>query len=109
MARARARERMPRLSGRHRCAWSPPPRLSAKICAHADAVVIEGYQLGAAELAAAPRLRAVQKFGTITGNIDLAACAARGIPVLTLRRRANIACAEHAIALMLMLARKLTA
>jgi len=75
--------------------------------AQADAAVIEGYPLGAAELAAAPRLRVVQKFGTITGNIDLAACAARGIPVLTLRRRANIACAEHAFALMLMLARKL--
>ena len=75
--------------------------------AQADAAVIEGYPLGAAELAAAPRLRVVQKFGTITSNIDLAACAARGIPVLTLRRRANIACAEHAFALMLMLARKL--
>ncbi len=75
--------------------------------AEADAAVIEGYPLGAEELAAAPRLRVVQKFGTITNNIDLAACAARGVPVLTLRRRANIACAEHAIALMLMLARKL--
>jgi len=75
--------------------------------AHADAAVFEGYPLGAAELAAAPRLKVVQKFGAITNNIDLAACAARGIPVLTLRRRANIACAEHAFALMLMLARKL--
>jgi len=75
--------------------------------AQADAAVIEGYPLGAAELAAAPRLKVVQKFGTITNNIDLAACAACGIPVLTLRRRANIACAEHAFALMLMLARKL--
>lgn len=75
--------------------------------AQADAAVIEGYPLGAAELAAAPCLKVVQKFGAITGNIDLAACAARGIPVLTLRRRANIACAEHAFALMLILARKL--
>lgn len=75
--------------------------------AQADAAVIESYPLGADELAAAPRLKVVQKFGTITNNIDLAACAARGIPVLTLRRRANIACAEHALALMLMLARKL--
>ncbi|HZN24489.1 MAG TPA: NAD(P)-dependent oxidoreductase [Burkholderiales bacterium] len=74
----------------------------------ADAVVIESLRVGSAELAAAPRLRAVQKFGAITRNIDLAACGARGIPVLTLRRRANIACAEHAMALMLALARKLT-
>lgn len=74
----------------------------------ADAVVIESLPLGPNELARAPRLRAVQKFGTITGSIDVAACAARGIEVLTLRRRANIACAEHAFALMLALARKLT-
>ena len=76
--------------------------------ADADAIVLEWLPLGAAELAAAPRLRAIQKFGTITGSIDRDASAARGIPILTLRRRANIACAEHAIALMLALSRKLT-
>jgi lactate dehydrogenase-like 2-hydroxyacid dehydrogenase len=40
-------------------------------------------------------------------NIDVAACAARGVKVLGVRRRANIACAEHAFALMLALARQL--
>jgi phosphoglycerate dehydrogenase-like enzyme len=40
-------------------------------------------------------------------NIDTAACAAQGIKVLTIRRRANIACAELAIALMITLAKKL--
>ncbi len=76
--------------------------------ADADAAVVEWLPLGADELARAPRLRAVQKYGTVTASIDHEACAARGIPVLTLRRRANIACAEHAMALMLALARKLT-
>jgi glyoxylate reductase/D-3-phosphoglycerate dehydrogenase len=76
--------------------------------ADADALVIEWLPFGAAELAAAPRLRVIQKYGTITRSIDREACAARDIPVLTLRRRANIACAEHAMALMLALARKLT-
>ena len=52
-------------------------------------------------------LKAVQKFGTGLRNIDTAACAEKGIKVLTLRRRANISCAEHAFGLMLMLARKL--
>ncbi len=75
--------------------------------ADADALVIESLPLGAKELARAPRLRVVQKFGTMTANIDRAACAARAIPVMTLRRRANIACAEHAFMLMLALARKL--
>src|SRR5581483_11828333 len=60
-----------------------------------------------ADIAGAPRLKVVQKFGTITRNIDIAACAARGVKLLTLRRRANISCAEHAFGLMLALARKL--
>lgn len=73
----------------------------------ADFAVMESLPFGAAELAAAPRLRAVQKFGAIPNNIDAAACAARKVPVLTIRRRANIACAEHSIALMLGLSRQL--
>jgi phosphoglycerate dehydrogenase-like enzyme len=73
----------------------------------ASAVIIESLQIGAAELALAPQLRAVQKYGTITRNIDAAACKAHNVPVLTLRRRANIACAEHTMAMMLTLARKL--
>jgi phosphoglycerate dehydrogenase-like enzyme len=73
----------------------------------ADFAVMESLHFGAAELAAAPRLRAVQKYGAIPNNIDAAACAARSVPVLTLRRRANIACAEHSIALMLGLSRQL--
>jgi phosphoglycerate dehydrogenase-like enzyme len=73
-----------------------------------DAVVVESLALGAAELAAAPRLKAVQKYGTGLRNIDTAAVAARGIKVLTLRRRANIACAEHAVGLMLAQAKMTT-
>ena len=75
--------------------------------AQADIAVAESLPIGAAELAAAPRLRVAQKFGTIAGNIDAAACAARGVGVRTLRRRANVACAEHALMLMLALARRL--
>lgn len=69
--------------------------------------VLESLPLTAADLAAAPALRAVHKFGALTGGIDAAACTARGIAVLTLRRRANMACAEHALAMMLGLARQL--
>jgi len=75
--------------------------------ADADALVVESFQVTASDIAAAPRLKALQKFGTITRNIDIAACAARGVKLLTLRRRANISCAEHAFGLMLALARKL--
>src|SRR5205823_8870279 len=46
---------------------------------HADAVVVESLALGTEELAAAPRLKAVQKYGVGLRNIDTAAVAARGI------------------------------
>ena len=73
----------------------------------AEVAVVESLTLGREELAAAPHLRVIQKFGAILRNIDVEACAERGVRVLTLRRRANVACAEHGLMLMLALARKL--
>jgi phosphoglycerate dehydrogenase-like enzyme len=73
----------------------------------ASALVVEGFRVGPNDLAAAPHLKAVQKYGAILRNINIAACAARGIKVLPLRRRANISCAEQTFALMLALSRKL--
>jgi phosphoglycerate dehydrogenase-like enzyme len=74
----------------------------------ADALVVEALPVGAREIAAAGgRLRIVQRYGTITRHIDIAACRSAGIPVKTLRRRANISTAEQALALILALARQL--
>jgi phosphoglycerate dehydrogenase-like enzyme len=74
----------------------------------AHVVITESLKMGKTELAAAGKtLRVVQKYGTILSGIDTAACKRRRIPVLTLRRRANMSCAEHAIGLMLALARKI--
>jgi phosphoglycerate dehydrogenase-like enzyme len=73
----------------------------------AHAVVTESLVVGAQELACADQLKVVQKYGTVLRNINVAACAARGIKILTLRRRANIGCAEYAFGLMIMLAKKL--
>jgi len=74
----------------------------------AEIVVVEGIGIGAKAIAAAgDSLKIVQKYGTITTGIDHASCAAAGIRVRTLRRRANIATAEHGLALMLALARQL--
>ncbi len=75
--------------------------------ASADAVVVEALRIGREELDAGDRLKVVQKFGALVRNIDTAACARRKVAVLTQRRRSNIGCAEHALALMLVLARKL--
>jgi phosphoglycerate dehydrogenase-like enzyme len=72
----------------------------------ANALIVEALTVGASEVAAAPKLRVVQKYGTDLRHIDSEACAERRIAVLTLRRRANIACAELALTLMLMLARR---
>jgi phosphoglycerate dehydrogenase-like enzyme len=83
---------------------------AAEMRAHlpqARALLVESLPVTADALATAPNLVAVQKYGAITRNIDAAACAARGIQVLTLRRRANIGCAEVAIMLMLTLAKKM--
>jgi phosphoglycerate dehydrogenase-like enzyme len=73
----------------------------------ARGLIVESLQVGADELAAGSELAVVQKYGVMARNIDAAACAARGIRVLTYRRRANIACAEVAITLMLTLAKKM--
>ena len=56
----------------------------------AHIVVVESLTVGAAQIeAAGPTLALVQKYGTLTRNIDQTACAAHGIGVLTLRRHAN--------------------
>jgi phosphoglycerate dehydrogenase-like enzyme len=71
------------------------------------ALIVEGLTVGPAELAAGANLAVVQKFGALARNIDRAACEARDVQVLTIRRRVNCACAEMAFALMLTLAKKL--
>lgn len=73
----------------------------------AHAIVTESLTVGPEEVALAPKLQVVHKYGTVLRNIDTAVCSARDIRVLTVRRRANIGTAEHAIALLLALAKKL--
>jgi phosphoglycerate dehydrogenase-like enzyme len=73
----------------------------------ARGLIVESLRVGVDELAVGADLVAVQKYGALPRNIDAAACATRGIKVLTFRRRANIACAEVAITLILTLAKKM--
>jgi phosphoglycerate dehydrogenase-like enzyme len=75
--------------------------------ADADGVVVESLAVDDGVLSAASRLAIVHKFGTITTNIDLAACAKRGVVVATVRRMVNVAVAEQACALMLALAKRI--
>jgi phosphoglycerate dehydrogenase-like enzyme len=75
----------------------------------AGATIVESFLVDRAALAAAPRLKIVQKFGTIGTNIDQAACAERGIAVAFLHRHVNVAVAEQCVALMLALAKRISA
>jgi phosphoglycerate dehydrogenase-like enzyme len=75
----------------------------------AQVVAVETLPVGAREITAAQEtLKIVQKYGTLTHCIDQATCKRRGVRVLTIRRRANIATAEHAFMLLLALARRIT-
>jgi len=74
----------------------------------ASIVVTESLAVGRKEIAAAGKtLRIAQKYGSLPSNIDAAACKRARVKMLTLRRRVNQGCCEHAFALMLALARKL--
>ena len=74
----------------------------------ADLLITESLSVGAQELSQAPRLRFIQQFGTQTSHLDLNACAQRGVRVKSLRRRTNIAMAEHTMMLCLNLAKRFT-
>ncbi len=73
----------------------------------AQALIVESLPIGRDDLAIGKSLVAVQKYGLVPRGIDTRACASQGVKVLTIRRRANIACAEVAFMLMLTLAKKM--
>lgn len=75
--------------------------------ATAAGAVVESLTVGDAELAVAPALAIVQKFGRLTLNIDHAACARRGVVVDTVRRRVNVAVGEQAFAMVMALTKRL--
>ena len=76
----------------------------------ADALVVRNRtQVNAALLAAAPRLRVVGRLGVGLDNIDLAACAGRGIDVIPATGANALAVAEYVIATAMLLLRGLAA
>ena len=79
--------------------------LAAKL-ADCDGVVIGVDPLDADVLAAAPKLKAVAKYGVGVDNIDLAECERRGIKVSRTVGANSDAVADYAFALMLAVARR---
>lgn len=90
------------------CVIVDTPEELRRELADADGVIIEGLRFGAEELAASPRLKFVQKFGGLTGNIDIEACAKRNVVVDVQRRRVNVAVAEQGFMFMIALAKRVT-
>lgn len=74
---------------------------------NADGVIVEALGIGEEELACAPKLAVVHKFGTLIPKIDVAACERRGVVVEVQPRRVNVAVAEQAFCLMIALAKRL--
>jgi D-3-phosphoglycerate dehydrogenase len=86
------------------------PEALASDLADADALLVRSAtKVDARLLEAAPRLRIVARAGTGVDNVDVSAATARGIVVVNAPGANSISVAEHALALMLALARGLPA
>ncbi len=77
--------------------------------AGADVILPSNCRIDAAAIAAAPRVRLIQQPAAGTEGIDLAAAAARGIPVCNVPGANSSSVAEAALFLILALARRLPA
>jgi D-3-phosphoglycerate dehydrogenase len=83
-----------------------PPGDLIEAIADADALVIRsGTKVTADVIAAGSRLRAIGRAGIGVDNVDVPAATARGIVVMNTPGGNNITTAEHAIALLISLAR----
>ncbi len=75
----------------------------------ADAIVSQIHPIDRALIDASPRLQAIAKHGVGIDNIDLEAASARGLPVLFAPGANARSVAEHTLALILAVARRLPA
>ena len=83
-----------------------PPQALLERIADADALVIRsGTKVTADVIARAERLRVIGRAGIGVDNVDVPAATARGIAVMNTPEGNNVTTAEHAIALLVSLAR----
>ena len=86
-----------------------PDELLAAIPDYDGIAIRSATKVTAAVLAAAPRLKVVGRAGIGVDNVDVAAATARGVVVMNTPYGNAITTAEHAVALMMALARQLPA
>lgn len=93
--------------------WVEYPRTTpaevAERLRDADITIVNKVRLSAEVLAQAPRLRLIAVAATGTDNIDLTACAARGIVVSNVRNYATHTVPEHTFGLIFALRRSICA
>lgn len=78
-----------------------------RACQLADAVLVRRYPLGRPVIAAMERCRIICSYGAGYDNVDIAAASERGIKVANTTGYGDEEVAEHALALLLALARRL--
>ncbi len=83
------------------------PQSLATLLTEADAIVTQSVPITADLLAAAPRLKLIQRYGTRPDGIDLDAARAAGVAVATMPLHGSIAVAELAMTLILALSKNL--
>ncbi|WP_237216458.1 NAD(P)-dependent oxidoreductase [Falsiroseomonas oryziterrae] len=84
----------------------PPVAAWHAALAEADGAVLWLERIDAAALAVAPRLKAVSRIGVGFDTVDVPACSARGIPVMVVNGANDLSVAEHAMMLLLAVARR---
>lgn len=83
------------------------PAALAALLPQADAIVTQGVAITGETIAAAGRLKLIQRYGTRPDGIDLAAAQAAGVAVATMPLHGCIAVAELAMTLLMALSKNL--
>jgi D-3-phosphoglycerate dehydrogenase len=86
-----------------------PKELAAKIAGYDGLVVRSGAKVTAAVLENPGNMKVIARAGVGVDNIDLPSATAKGILVLNTAEASTLSTAEHALALMMSLARKIPA
>jgi D-3-phosphoglycerate dehydrogenase len=84
----------------------PPVEQFHQHLSSADAVLCWLERVDQAALAVAPRLKVVSRYGVGFDTVDIAACTERDIPVMVVNGTNDLSVAEHAMMLMLAVARR---